>query len=150
MDGDAHWHIRFGSKTGEYYREKVEFPFFLHHLKWKGDLDLPEATVFETGSNKWRSFDHWPPKAAQKINLYFHPKGKLFFSPPVSNTDDAFDFYLSDPDKPVPFSAETRTSQGHLWMVEDQRFAASRPDVLVYESDILEEDITIAGPIHVV
>ncbi|MGB3860763.1 MAG: CocE/NonD family hydrolase [Candidatus Aminicenantaceae bacterium] len=147
MDGDALGNIRFESKTGEYYREKVEFPFFLYHLKEKGELDLPEALVFETGSNQWRSYDHWPPQAAQERNLYFHPNGKLSFSPPPQSTEDTFDSYISDPNKPVPFSAEIRTSQGHLWMVEDQRFAASRPDVLVYESDVLEEDITIAGPI---
>jgi putative CocE/NonD family hydrolase len=147
MGGDALGNIRFESKTGEYYREKVEFPFFLYHLKEKGNLNLPEALVFETGSNQWRSYDHWPPQAAGEKNFYFHPNGKLSLSPPPKNTEDTFDFYISDPDKPVPFSAETRTSQGHLWMVEDQRFAASRPDVLVYESDVLEEDITIAGPV---
>jgi putative CocE/NonD family hydrolase len=147
MDGGALGNIQFESKTGEYFREKVEFPFFLYHLKEKGELDLPEALVFVTGSNEWRSYDFWPPKTAQEKNLYFFSNGKLSFSPPPQNTEDAFDSYLSDPEKPVPFSAETRTSQGHLWMVEDQRFAASRPDVLVYESDVLEEDITIAGPI---
>ena len=147
MDGDALGNIRFESKTGEFYREKVEFPFFLYHLKGKGKLDLPEALVFETGSNEWRSYQEWPPKASQEKNLYFHPNGELSFSPPEENTEEAFDSYISDPDKPVPFSAEIRTSQGHLWMVEDQRFAATRPDVLVYESDVLEEDITIAGPI---
>lgn len=147
MDGDALGNIRFGSKTGEYYREKVEFPFFLYHLKEKGELNLPEALVFETGSNQWRFYDQWPPKNTQEKSLYFHPNGKLSFSPPGQSTEDVYDSYISDPNKPVPFSAEIRTSQGHLWMVEDQRFAASRPDVLVYESDVLEEDITIAGPI---
>jgi len=147
MDGDALGNIRFESKTGEYFREKVEFPFFLYHLKEKGELNLPEALVFETGTNQWRSYDHWPPQAAQEKNLYFYPDGKLSINPPPQNTEDAFDSFISDPDKPVPFSAETRTSQGHLWMVEDQRFAATRPDVLVYESEVLHKDITIAGPI---
>lgn len=147
MAGDALGNIRFGSKTGEYYREKVEFPFFLYHLKEKGELNLPEALVFETGSNQWRFYDQWPPKNTQEKSLYFHPNGKLSFFPPGQSTEDVYDSYISDPNKPVPFSAEIRTSQGHLWMVEDQRFAASRPDVLVYESDVLEEDITIAGPI---
>jgi putative CocE/NonD family hydrolase len=147
MAGDALGNIRFGSKTGEYYREKVEFPFFLYHLKEKGELNLPEALVFETGSNQWRFYDKWPPKNTQEKSLYFHPNGKLSFFPPGQSTEDVYDSYISDPNKPVPFSTEIRTSQGHLWMVEDQRFAASRPDVLVYESDVLEEDITIAGPI---
>jgi putative CocE/NonD family hydrolase len=147
MDGDALGNIRFETKTGEYYREKIELPFFLHYLKDKGELNLPEALVFETGTNQWRSYDQWPPKKTQEKNLYFHPGGKLSFSPPAQNIEDVYDSYISDPNKPVPFSSETRTSQGHLWMVEDQRFAASRPDVLVYETDVLGEDITIAGPI---
>jgi putative CocE/NonD family hydrolase len=147
MDGDSLGNVRFGSKTGEYYRKNIEFPFFLYHLKEKGELNLPEALVFITGSNEWRFYDNWPPQEAEEKNLYFHPNGKLSFSPPLANAEDFFDTYVSDPAKPVPFSAETRTSQGHLWMVEDQRFAASRPDVLVYESDVLRKDITIAGPI---
>ena len=147
MDGDALGNIRFHSKTSVYYREKVELPFFNYYLKDKGDLNLAEALVFETGSNQWRSYDQWPPKEAREKNLYFHADGKLSFTSPSESSDKANDAYISDPDKPVPFSSEIRTSQGHLWMVEDQRFAASRPDVLVYQTDILKEDVTIAGPI---
>jgi len=147
MPGDALGNIRFGQKTGEYYRNQVEFPFFKYHLKNQGDLELPEALVFETGSNRWQSYAAWPPKASQEKNLYFHPGKGLEFTPPSETGDAACDSYVSDPEKPVPFSAETRTSQGHLWMIEDQRFAASRPDVLVYETPPLTEDITIAGPI---
>ncbi len=147
MDGDVLGNIQFGTKTGEYFRDNVEFPFFLRYLKDKGDLNLPEALVFETGSNEWKSYDRWPPKSTLEKNLYFHQKGKLSFSPPLHDTEDDYDSYISDPNKPVPFSAEVRTSQGHLWMVEDQRFAASRTDVLVYETDVLDEDITIAGPV---
>lgn len=146
MDGDVLGNIRFGTKTGEFFRENIEFPFFLYHLKDKGEHNLPEALVFETGSNQWKSYDQWPPKTAVEKNLYFHANGKLAFSPP-QDTGDACDSFISDPQKPIPFTSEIRTSQGHLWMVEDQRFAASRPDVLVFETDVLEEDITIAGPI---
>ena len=147
MDGDALGNIRFKTKTGEYYRENVEFPFFNYYLKDKGKLDLPEALVFETGSNEWRSYDEWPPKEAQERNIYLHADGKLSFDPPTDESDSACDSFVSDPDKPVPWSQEIRTNQGHLWMVEDQRFASRRPDVLVYQSDVLAEDITIAGPI---
>ncbi|UCC41793.1 MAG: CocE/NonD family hydrolase [Candidatus Aminicenantes bacterium] len=147
MDGDALGNIRFDVKTGVYFREKIEFPFFLYYLKDRGELDLPEAMVFETGSNQWKSYDQWPPKEALEKNLYFHADGKLSFSPPAETSDEANDSYISDPNKPVPFSQEIRTSQGHLWMVEDQRFASRRPDVLVYQTDILQEDVTIAGPI---
>ncbi|TET86240.1 MAG: CocE/NonD family hydrolase, partial [Desulfobacteraceae bacterium] len=147
MDGDALGNIRFDSKTGEYFRKKVEFPFFNYYLKDKGKMNLPEALVFETGSNQWKSYEKWPPDEAKEKNLYLHSNGKLSFTPPSEASDKTHDSYISDPNKPVPFSAEIRTSQGHLWMVEDQRFAARRPDVLVYQSDILTEDVTIAGPI---
>ncbi len=147
MDGDALGNIRFDVKTGLDYRTKVEFPFFNYYLKGKGTLDLPEAFVFETGSNQWKSYDRWPPKEATEKNIYLHDDGQLSFEPPSKNSETDFDSYISDPNKPVPWSSEIRTNQGHLWMVEDQRFAARRPDVLVYQSDILTEDITIAGPI---
>lgn len=147
MAGDSLGNIRFASKTGVYFRKEIEFPFFNYYLKDKGDLYLPEALVFVTGSNRWRSFDQWPPKEAEQNNLYFHANGKLSFAPPANESEQMNDSFISDPNKPVPFSSEIRASQGHLWMVEDQRFAARRPDVLVYESDVLSEDITIAGPI---
>ncbi|UCE06119.1 MAG: CocE/NonD family hydrolase [bacterium] len=163
MAGDELGNIRFGSKTGEYFRTNVEFPFFLYYLKDKGDFNLPEALVFETGSNQWKSFDHWPPRETTEQKLYLHPDNKLSFDLPAAHPNESdpdkienrkskidnqqFDSYISDPNKPVPFSQEIRTSQGHLWMVEDQRFASRRPDVLVYQTDILTEDVTIAGPI---
>lgn len=147
MDGDALGEINFVQKTGEYFRENVEFPFFNYYLKDEGPLDLPEALVFETGTNEWRSYDHWPPEEVTKKSLYFHADGGLSFEPPSRDPSAAHDSYFSDLDKPVPWSAGIATRQGHLWMVEDQRFAARRPDVLVYQSDVLTEDITIAGPV---
>jgi putative CocE/NonD family hydrolase len=146
-DGDVLGNIRFGVKTGVDYREKVELPFFNFYLKDKGTLDLPEALVFETGSNRWVSYDRWPPRQTEAKKLYLRAEGKLSFEPPPESGDRAADSYTSDPRKPVPWSSEIRTTQGHLWMVEDQRFAARRPDVLVYQSDVLTEDVTIAGPI---
>ncbi|MDH5705998.1 MAG: CocE/NonD family hydrolase, partial [Candidatus Aminicenantes bacterium] len=112
-----------------------------------GKLDLPEALVFETGLNKWKSYDEWPPKESRERSIYLRASGKLSFDPPSEESDEACDSFVSDPDKPVPWSSEIRTGQGHLWMVEDQRFASRRPDVLVYQSDVLTEDITIAGPV---
>jgi uncharacterized protein len=146
MPGDALGDIRFGSATGEHYRQRLELPFFLHHLKDK-KTTTAEATVFETGGNQWKTFDTWPPRGLETRTLYFQPNGALSFSPPSDKTADAFDDYISDPAKPVPFSAETRTTQGHLWMIEDQRFAASRPDVLVYQTAPLTSDVVVAGPI---
>ena len=143
-DGNSLGNIRFAGSPAVYFREKVQFPFFRHHLKGKGQLDLPEALVFETGSNQWRSYDRWPPQNRTRARkLYFHAAGKLSFDPPAEA--QAYDEYVSDPARPAPFSAETRFSQGHDWMVEDQRFAASRPDVLVYQTAELAEDLTAAG-----
>ncbi len=145
MDGDSLGNIQFDSKTGEYFREKVELPFFNYYLKNKGSLDLSEALVFVTGLNQWKSYNHWPPEKTEEKNLYLRADGKLFFEPPYEEGEN--DSFISDPHKPVPYTAEIRTIQGHLWMVEDQRFAARRPDVLVYQTDILTEDLTIAGPL---
>jgi len=150
MPGDALGDIRFGSATGEYYRREVELPFFKHYLKDEGAEPAAEATVFETGGNEWKTFDAWPPRGTEQRTLYFQADGGLSFSAPASAgpaTGGGYDEYISDPAKPVPWSAETRTTQGHLWMVEDQRFAATRPDVLVYRTEPLAEDVVIAGPI---
>jgi uncharacterized protein len=144
MPGDQLGNIRFGSETSRYFQTEVQFPFFECHLRDRCGTPLSEATVFETGSNVWRKHDSWPPKSGVERKLYFHANGRLSFEPPRTT---GFDEYVHDPNRPVPFSAETRTTQGHLWMIEDQRFAAVRPDVLVYESDPLTEDVTIAGPI---
>ena len=146
-NGDQLGNIRFGSKTSEYFRENVEFPFFKYYLKDEGNLNLPEALVFVTGINEWRSFENWAPAETSDQNLYLHANGKLSFEPPAEKSPAAADAYVSDPAKPVPFSNEITDSQGHLWMVEDQRFAARRTDVLVYQTDVLTENVTIAGPI---
>jgi putative CocE/NonD family hydrolase len=147
MDGDRLGCIEFGSKTSRYFQTEIQYPFFRYHLKGEGEWHAPEAVVFVTGSNEWRQHDRWPPAEAVPTNLYLRADGTLSFEAPRESGDTAFDAYISDPAKPVPFSAEIRTTQGHLWMIEDQRFAATRPDVLVYQTEPLEEDITIAGPI---
>jgi putative CocE/NonD family hydrolase len=145
MPGDELGDIRFGSRTGEHYRANVELPFFLRYLKDRGPAEPAEAVVFETGGNRWQSYDRWPPSGTTTRTLYLQPNGGLSFTAP---TGDAFDEFVSDPAKPVPWSAETRTTQGHLWMVEDQRFASTRPDVLTYQTEPLAEDVVIAGPIQ--
>ncbi|HKG23415.1 MAG TPA: CocE/NonD family hydrolase [Blastocatellia bacterium] len=146
-EGDALGNIRFGSKTSLYYQEQVELPFFNYYLKNKGELHLPEAVVFNTGANRWRSFEQWPPANIEEKSLYLHAGGKLSFSAPANSRGDDFDEYVSDPKKPVPFTSETRITMGREFMVEDQRFVWTRPDVLSYETPALAEDVTIAGPI---
>jgi hypothetical protein len=147
MDGNRLGNIDFGTKTGEYFRTRVELPFFNYYLKDKGSLALPEALMFHTGANRWESLGEWPPRDVQARKLYLQAEGRLSFTAP--DAAEGFDAYVSDPAKPVPFSAEITTTEGHLFMVEDQRFAWTRPDVLVYETGILTEDLTLAGDIGV-
>ncbi len=148
--GDSFGNIRFEVKTGEWFREQIELPFFNFYLKDKGEFGHSEkgadVWAFRTGANEWKSFAEWPPKDAQAKAIYFHADGKLSFNAP-SETKEVFDEYLSDPAKPVPYSNTIANNRNASYMIEDQRFAATRPDVLVYTTDTLAEDLTLAGPI---
>jgi putative CocE/NonD family hydrolase len=149
--GDKLGNLDFASKTGEFYREHIELPFFLQHLKGKGDglkakadSAVPKAWLFETGTNDWRRFDSWPPKNGVARQLYFDAGGKLSMSAPAPA---GFDEYVSDPERPVPVTGEIGAGMPGDYMTYDQRFASMRPDVLVYRTDPLDRDLTIAGPI---
>jgi putative CocE/NonD family hydrolase len=149
-DGASFGDIPFNSKTSEFYREKIEFPFFQLHLKGKGETKHPEAWVFETGTNQWRKYDSWPPRKAQPRSLYFHAGQRLSLDAPTSqNRQNVFDEYLSDPNKPVGYINKISTGMTAEYMIADQRFAARRSDVLVYQTGVLTKDVTIAGPIEV-
>ncbi|MDP7014382.1 MAG: CocE/NonD family hydrolase [Pirellulaceae bacterium] len=141
--GDISWN----SKTSVFYRENIEFPFFEFHLKDKGKIDHPEAWVFETGTNHWRKYDQWPPQNASPKSLFFHADERLAFAAPKDNR--GVDEYISDPKKPVPYMNVVAPGMKAEYLVADQRFAARRPDVLVYQTDVLESDVTIVGPIEV-
>jgi putative CocE/NonD family hydrolase len=143
-DGDHLGDVQFNARTAAFFRTDIQFPFFEYYLKGKGSV-LPKAYVFETGTNVWRKYQQWPPADAQARTLYLHAGGKLSFDPPGEN--EGWDEYVSDPAHPVPFIDYIATSVPQRYMVDDQRFAARRPDVLVYQSEPLEEDVTIAGPI---
>jgi putative CocE/NonD family hydrolase len=145
-DGDKLGDIHFRSKTSKFYREKIELPFFRHFLKGDTNYTPAEAHVFETGTHQWRRFDAWPPRQATPRTLYLRAGGALTFEAPGEGPD-AFDEYVSDPAKPVPYTLEFTIGYPRSYPVHDQRFAASRPDVLVYETEPLEEDVTFAGPL---
>jgi putative CocE/NonD family hydrolase len=145
-EGRSLGYVDFASDTGDYFREKIQFPFFEAYLKGDGDAKLPKAYVFETGSNVWRQYDAWPPKNTAPKTLYLNDKGRLTFEPPTS-ADEVLDEYVSDPAKPVPFVGYTALAVPQEYMDADQRFAATRTDVLVYQTEELQEDITIAGPV---
>jgi putative CocE/NonD family hydrolase len=145
-DGEHLGRVEFAANTGDYYRKNILFPFFEQYLKGNGDAKLPKAYVFETGTNVWRRYSEWPPKSAEAKTLYFRAGGGLSFDPPASDAP-AFDEYVSDPAKPVPYVNYAEDEVPQEYMVSDQRFADSRTDVLVYETQVLQEDVTIAGPV---
>ena len=150
-DGDKLGNLNFASKTGEFFRDQIELPFFLYNLKSKGeglattnDTRIPKAWLFETGTAEWRRFESWPPTNATRRALYLDAAGKLTFSPAAT---DAFDEYSSDPAKPVPVRGDIGSGMPGDYMTFDQRFASTRTDVLNYQTEPLDHDITLAGPI---
>ena len=150
-DGRRLGRIDFGSDTGTYFREQVQARWFAYWLKDKGSRNFPEALAFETGANEWRAYDAWPPKQnIAERPLYMRDSGKLSFDAPSDSRADAFDSYVSDPNHPVPYRNRpipaTYGGPGWpTWLVDDQRFADGRPDVMTWQTDQLERDVTIAG-----
>ena len=138
--GNIYWGIDANKKF-----QAQEKSFFDYYLKGKGKSDIAEATIFVTGSNEWRNFETWPPKNVVEKTLFFQPSGGLSFSPP--ETKESFDEYVSDPMKPVPYSEVVSVYRTTEYMTDDQRFASRRPDVMAYKTDILTDDITLAGPL---
>jgi putative CocE/NonD family hydrolase len=145
-DGDRLGNLDFASKTGAFYREKIEFAFFLYYLKGKGEGKFPRAWLFRTGTNEWRKHDSWPPANAARKTLYFAADGALASAAPA-DAGKQYDEYVSDPAKPVPYVGSIAQGMNGDYMTEDQRFAARRTDVLVYQTEPLTADVTIAGPI---
>jgi putative CocE/NonD family hydrolase len=138
--------LNFAVKTGEFFRENIQFPFFMQYLKDK-PAKLPEAWMFLTGINEFRRQESWPPKDVQPSTFYFDAGGKLSRSRPAAQA--AFDEYVSDPNRPVPYVGYVAAGMTRDYMTEDQRFASQRTDVLVYETEPLEADTIVAGPVKV-
>ncbi len=143
-DGSHLGNIQFGENTSEYFQNKVEIPFFNYYLKNKGSVDdIAEATIYVTGENKWHQFASWPPKNIEKKSLYFANNEKLTESQPGGS--NSFSEYTSDPAKPVPYEEDVHFNRSRTYMTADQRFASRRSDVLLFETDILNENITVTG-----
>ncbi len=139
--------IQFGSDTAEFFRKTMEAPFFAHYLKDAAWTPLPKAYTFETGSDVWKKYDAWPPRQAETKMMYFEPDGGLGCTAPAAK--DSEDSYVSDPAHPVPYVGYvTEADPPQRYMDDDQRFAATRPDVLVYETAPLTEDVTVVGPVR--
>jgi len=145
-EGASLGNVTFGSLTSPFYQDSIEAVFFRHFLKGEGENTLPEAYVFETGANRWRTFPDWPPAEAEEAFLYFREGGGLSFEAPAA-AGRAFDEWVSDPARPVPYTQDIAIGMTREYMTDDQRFAARRPDVAVYRTEPLAEDMTLVGPL---
>lgn len=135
----------FGSNTSKFYQDSLETVFFNYHLKDKGHFIEHKATMFQTGTNQWKRFAAWPPMDAKPTPYYLEQDGKLSTTAPAAS--NSFSEYICDPKKPVPYTNGVFRGRNNEYMVEDQRFTANRPDVLVFETEELKEDMTIGGNI---
>jgi putative CocE/NonD family hydrolase len=145
-DGSYLGNIRFGSKTAEYYQQQIEIPFFNFYLKLEGTVhDIAEANIFFSGENEWRRLEKWPPANVVPREIYLQENGMLSWNRPGGSNN--FTEYISDPAHPVPYTEDVHLGRTREYMTDDQRFAARRTDVLSFTSNILEEDLTLAGPL---
>jgi putative CocE/NonD family hydrolase len=143
-NGSSLGNVRFGSNTSQYYQQNIEIPFFNYYLKGKGSSPQTEATIFFSGENNWKTFNTWPPKVTARP-LYFGPYQHVSFEKPTQ--ENSFSKYTSDPAKPVPYAEGVSPGRTREYMDDDQRFAARRPDVLVFESEAFDNDLTLAGSV---
>jgi hypothetical protein len=144
--GDHLGPVQFGADTSAWFQAEVLFPFFMHHLKDAKTPGPAKVTVFETGANRWHQLEAWPPRQAKEAKLYLHANGRLALTPP--SPEGGADSFTSDPAKPVPFIEGVALGMTKEYMTADQRFAGRRPDVLVYQTEPLQEDLTLAGPLR--
>ena len=143
-DGTHLGNINFGSNTSEYYQQHIEIPFFNYFLKGKGDVNqIAEANIFISGANEWKTFAQWPPANKEDKAMYLQSNGKLGWA--KSTAAKGFSEYISDPAHPVPYTEDVHFNRTRNYMTDDQRFASRRPDVLSFQTDVLNEDLTVTG-----
>ncbi|MDO7845559.1 CocE/NonD family hydrolase [Hymenobacter sp. M29] len=160
--------LSFGSNTAETFRQTLETPFFNFYLKDKGSFNPAEATVFNTGTNEWKTYPAWPPTTTKPRLLYFKTGNSLTVVDPKATNEGPMGLkstpsyvqnvradksvkipfqYVSDPANPVPYTDGVHGGRNNEYMIEDQRFAAKRPDVLSFRTETLPDDLTLAGPL---
>jgi putative CocE/NonD family hydrolase len=145
-DGSSLGNVRFDANTAEWYQNHIEIPYFNFHLKNKGDISKQaEATIFFSGANQWKEYPQWPPAEKQDKSIYLQENGKLSWDKPIAKT--SFSEYISDPSKPVPYTEDVHMDRTIGYMTDDQRFASRRTDVLSFQTEVLTEDLTLAGTV---
>lgn len=145
-DGSFLGNVRFGAKTSEFFQDSIMIPFYNHYLLGASDPDLSKATIFFTGDNQWKRLDQWPPRNVSPHNLYLRGGFHLTLDKAPAGTN-LYDQYNSDPAHPVAYTEDIHFKRTRQYMTDDQRFASRRPDVLTYETDTFDHDITLAGPV---
>ena len=146
-DGRFLGNVRFESSTSSYYQQNIEIPFFNYYLKQKGSVkDISGASIFFSGENSWKTFAQWPPLNTINTEFYFVRNGGLS-KIPKSDPTNILTQYTSDPNKPVPYSEDVQSHRTREYMTDDQRFASRRPDVITFKTDVLDDDLTIAGTV---
>ena len=151
-DGNSHGTLRWQTKTGPWFRDSVEFPFYMHMLKNGPDPKLPKLLLYRSGGEQWDRFAEWPARNTTTKSLYFTANGGLSWTKPSTNATagkgEGFDEYVSDPANPVPVvDRPDRSGMPRDYMTGDQRFASKRPDVLTFQTEPLTEDVTITGQV---
>ena len=145
-EGSFLGNARFLSNTSEYFQTQIEVPFFNYYLKNKGSIaNIAEANIFFTGENNWKKLQQWPPAAVVNTNVFLGDNGMLSFK--AENTKNLFEEYVSDPAHPVPYTEDVHNRRTREYMTDDQRFAERRADVLTFKTAVLENDLTLAGPV---
>ena len=145
-DGTHLGNVQFGSNTSFWYQNRIEIPFFNYYLKGKGaDPRLAAATIFFSGANEWKTFKQWPPENETQQSLYLQTSGGLSWDKPAGSGNP--DEYVSDPAHPVPYTEDVHNHRTREYMTDDQRFASRRPDVLTFQTPVLTEDLSLAGPV---
>jgi len=148
IDGSYLGNVQFGSNTSEWYGQTIELPFFNYHLKGKGSAQqVKEANIFFSGANEWKQLPQWPPTNMKPQEIYLQNNGTLSFKENKTVQLPGYSEYTSDPAKPVPYTEDVHLDRTKEYMTDDQRFAARRPDVLVFKTDLLIDDISLGGPV---
>jgi len=136
--------VYFGDNLSENFQVNYETKFFNHFLKGEGEFEAAEATVYDTGAMKWDEYDMWPPENATATNFFLGENQSLS----MEADSDFENKFVSDITKPVPFTEDIKvTFTPRKFMTDDQRFAARRPDVMVYETEALVEDMKLSGEV---
>lgn len=137
----------FGGSPSDFYLREIEYPFFRRYLEEEGEGPAHRVSVFHTGKNEWEFGDAWPVRSVREVPIYLHEGGRISGEAPSETA--SFTEYISDMSRPVPYTANPTRYRTKEYMIDDQRFATARPDVITFVSDTLTDSLTLAGPIEV-